>query len=31
VEQGNHGSLLAKNGLYHRLYELQFRQAEVAA
>ena len=29
VERGNHSSLLAENGLYRRLFDLQFRGAEV--
>ena len=29
VEQGTHATLLAENGLYRRLFELQFRGAEV--
>jgi len=29
VEQGTHAALLAENGLYRRLFELQFRGAEV--
>jgi subfamily B ATP-binding cassette protein MsbA len=29
VEQGTHNTLLAENGLYRRLYDLQFRGAEV--
>ncbi|HTL05131.1 MAG TPA: ABC transporter ATP-binding protein, partial [Gemmatimonadales bacterium] len=29
VEQGSHAALLAANGLYRRLFELQFRGAEV--
>lgn len=31
VEQGTHQELLAENGLYRRLYDLQFRGAEVLA
>jgi subfamily B ATP-binding cassette protein MsbA len=31
VERGSHQSLLAENGLYRRLYDLQFRGAEVLA
>ncbi|HET9275195.1 MAG TPA: ABC transporter ATP-binding protein, partial [Gemmatimonadales bacterium] len=31
VERGAHAALLAENGLYRRLYELQFRGAEVMA
>ncbi|WP_417622909.1 ABC transporter transmembrane domain-containing protein [Parasphingorhabdus sp.] len=30
VEQGNHDSLIAKNGLYARLAELQFSSAEIS-
>jgi subfamily B ATP-binding cassette protein MsbA len=31
VERGTHQALLAENGLYRRLYDLQFRGAEVLA
>jgi subfamily B ATP-binding cassette protein MsbA len=31
VERGSHAALLAENGLYRRLYDLQFRGAEVMA
>jgi subfamily B ATP-binding cassette protein MsbA len=31
VERGNHTALIAEGGLYRRLYELQFRGAEVLA
>jgi subfamily B ATP-binding cassette protein MsbA len=31
VERGSHAELLAENGLYRRLYDLQFRGAEVLA
>jgi subfamily B ATP-binding cassette protein MsbA len=31
VERGSHSALLAENGLYRRLYDLQFRGAEVMA
>lgn len=31
VERGSHQALLAENGLYRRLYDLQFRGAEVLA
>ena len=31
VERGGHAALLAENGLYRRLYDLQFRGAEVMA
>jgi subfamily B ATP-binding cassette protein MsbA len=31
VERGTHQELLAENGLYRRLYDLQFRGAEVLA
>ncbi len=31
VERGSHASLVAENGLYRRLYDLQFRGAEVMA
>jgi subfamily B ATP-binding cassette protein MsbA len=31
VERGTHQALLAENGLYRRLYDLQFRSAEVLA
>ncbi len=30
VEQGNHDELLAKQGLYHRLYQLQYQEQELA-
>jgi len=30
AEQGNHQQLLARNGLYRRLYELQYREESVA-
>jgi len=30
VEQGNHNELLAKQGLYHRLYQLQYQEQELA-
>jgi len=30
VEQGDHDSLIAKNGLYARLAELQFSSAETS-
>jgi ATP-binding cassette subfamily B protein len=29
VERGSHAALLAENGLYRRLFELQFRGAEL--
>jgi ABC-type multidrug transport system fused ATPase/permease subunit len=31
VERGSHTALIAEGGLYRRLYELQFRGAEVLA
>jgi ABC-type multidrug transport system fused ATPase/permease subunit len=31
VERGTHTALIAESGLYRRLYELQFRGAEVLA
>jgi subfamily B ATP-binding cassette protein MsbA len=31
VERGTHQQLLAEEGLYHRLYELQFSDAESTA
>jgi ATP-binding cassette subfamily B protein len=31
VERGTHQALLAENGLYRRLYDLQFRGAEALA
>ena len=31
VERGSHAALVAENGLYRRLYDLQFRGAEVMA
>ncbi|MGQ0704052.1 MAG: ABC transporter ATP-binding protein [Gemmatimonadales bacterium] len=31
VERGTHGELLAANGLYRRLFDLQFRGAEISA
>jgi ATP-binding cassette subfamily B protein len=31
VERGTHPALIAENGLYRRLYDLQFRGAEVLA
>ncbi len=31
VERGSHAALVAENGLYRRLYDLQFRGAEVLA
>ena len=30
VERGTHQELLAEEGLYHRLYELQFSDAELS-
>ncbi len=30
VEEGNHDNLLAKQGYYHRLYELQYQEQELA-
>jgi ATP-binding cassette subfamily B protein len=30
IEQGDHDSLIAKNGLYARLAELQFSSAETS-
>jgi hypothetical protein len=26
VEEGNHNELLAQRGLYHRLYQLQYKE-----
>ncbi len=31
VEEGNHEELLAKRGIYHKLYQLQYREQEVLA
>jgi len=31
VEMGSHRDLLAQRGVYHRLYELQYRAHEQAA
>jgi ABC-type multidrug transport system fused ATPase/permease subunit len=31
VEEGNHAALLARGGLYARLYQRQFREDELSA
>jgi ATP-binding cassette subfamily B protein len=31
VEEGNHDQLLARRGYYHRLYQLQYADQEVAS